>query len=106
MSFRLPNILGKAIGDVHQTLNQEVSASTCRVAASTCFSRLNLVGPSFQTEEERIIDLVNCIHRMEDLMDDLQGNSRLRPIIDGGAGDIALWNKEIAKYFLLFHFVL
>jgi hypothetical protein len=52
-----------------------------------------------QTEEDRIIDLVNCIHRMEDLMDDLQGNSKLRPIIDDGAGDIALWNKEIAKYF-------
>jgi len=74
MSVRLPTILGKAIGDVHQTLNQE-------------------------TEEDRIIDLVNCIHRMEDLMDDLQGNSKLRPIIDDGAGDIALWNKEIAKYF-------
>jgi hypothetical protein len=25
--------------------------------------------------------------------------SKLRPIIDDGEGDIALWNKEIAKYF-------
>ena len=74
MSVRLPTILGKAIGDVHQTLNQE-------------------------TEEERIVDLVECIHRMEDLMDNLKGNSKLRPIVDDGAGDIALWNKEIAKYF-------
>jgi len=32
-------------------------------------------------------------------MGDLQGNSKLRPIIDDGAGDIALWNKEIAKFF-------
>lgn len=36
---------------------------------------------------------------MEDLMDDLTENSKLRPIIDDGAGDIPLWNKEIAKYF-------
>jgi hypothetical protein len=26
-------------------------------------------------------------------MDDLQGNAKLRPIIDDGAGDVALWNK-------------
>ena len=25
--------------------------------------------------------------------------SKLRPIIDDGEGDVALWNKEIAKYF-------
>lgn len=68
MGTRLPTILGKAIDDVWKTLNQE-------------------------SEEERIVDLVNCIHRMEDLMGDLQGNSKLRPIIDDGAGDIALWNK-------------
>lgn len=68
MGVRLPTILGKAIDDVWKTLNQE-------------------------TEEERIVDLVNCIHRLEDLMGDLQGNSKLRPIIDDGAGDIALWNK-------------
>jgi len=74
MGVRLPTILGKAIDDVWKTLNQE-------------------------TEEERLVDLVNCIHRLEDLMGDLQGNSKLRPIIDDGAGDIALWNKEIAKFF-------
>lgn len=74
MGVRLPTILGKAIDDVWKTLNQE-------------------------TEEERIVDLINCIHRLEDLMGDLQGNSKLRPIVDDGAGDIALWNKEIAKFF-------
>ncbi|KAL7424998.1 Hairy/enhancer-of-split with YRPW motif protein 2 [Cryptotrichosporon argae] len=74
MGVRLPTILGKAINDVYATLNQEY-------------------------DEDRIVDLVNCIHRMEDLMGDLQGNSKLRPIIDDGAGDIALWNKEIAKFF-------
>lgn len=26
-------------------------------------------------------------------------NHKLRPIIDDGEGDVALWNKEIAKYF-------
>lgn len=30
-------------------------------------------------------------------MDDLHANSKLRPIIDDGEGDIPLWNKEIAK---------
>lgn len=74
MSVRLPTILGKGIADVHQTLNQE-------------------------SDEDRITDLVACIHRMEDLMDDLTENSKLRPIVDDGAGDIPLWNKEIAKYF-------
>lgn len=34
---------------------------------------------------------------MEDLMDDLHANSKLRPIVDDGEGDIPLWNKEIAK---------
>jgi hypothetical protein len=34
---------------------------------------------------------------MEDLMDDLHSNSKLRPIVDDGEGDIPLWNKEIAK---------
>jgi hypothetical protein len=68
MGVRLPTILGKAIDDVHKTLNQE-------------------------SDEDRITDLVECIHRMEDLMGDLHNNSKLRPIIDDGAGDIALWNK-------------
>ena len=68
MGVRLPTILGKAIDDVWKTLNQEY-------------------------DEGRVTDLVECVHRMEDLMNDLQGNSKLRPIIDDGAGDIALWNK-------------
>jgi len=68
MGVRLPTILGKAIDDVWKTLNQE-------------------------HDEERVLDLVNCIHRLEALMNDLQENSKLRPIIDDGAGDIALWNK-------------
>lgn len=69
MGVRLPTILGKAIDDVVQTLNDE-------------------------WEEERIVDLTECIARMEDLMEDLQGNSKLRPIVDDGEGDVALWNKE------------
>ncbi|KDE05895.1 hypothetical protein MVLG_03708 [Microbotryum lychnidis-dioicae p1A1 Lamole] len=72
MSHRLPTILAKAIDDVRTTLNE-------------------------QYEEEKIVDLVECMERMEDLMDDLQSNATLRPIIDDGEGDIPLWNKEIAK---------
>ncbi|GAA5903195.1 damage-control phosphatase ARMT1 family protein [Sporobolomyces salmoneus] len=74
MGVRLPTILGKAIDDVVKTLNEE-------------------------HDEERIIDLTECISRMEDLMDDLHANSKLRPIVDDGEGDIPLWNKEIAKFF-------
>ncbi|GAA5824717.1 hypothetical protein JCM5353_004420 [Sporobolomyces roseus] len=74
MGVRLPTILGKAIDDVVKTLNEEY-------------------------DEERIVDLTECISRMEDLMDDLHANSKLRPIIDDGEGDIPLWNKEIAKFF-------
>lgn len=74
MGHRLPTILGKAIEDVVKTLNDEY-------------------------DEEKIVDLTDCISRMEDLMEDLQGNAKLRPIIDDGEGDIPLWNKEIAKYF-------
>ncbi|GAA5827619.1 hypothetical protein JCM11251_001759 [Rhodosporidiobolus azoricus] len=74
MGVRLPTILGKAIDDVVKTLNDEY-------------------------EEERIVDLTECISRMEDLMDDLHANSVLTPIVDDGEGDIALWNKEIARYF-------
>ncbi|MBW0482139.1 hypothetical protein O181_021854 [Austropuccinia psidii MF-1] len=74
MGKRLPTILGKAIDDTIQTLNQE-------------------------SDEERIIDLVSCIERMEDLMEDLHQNAKLRPILDDGEGDIPLWNKEIARYF-------
>ncbi|GJJ08299.1 hypothetical protein Clacol_002510 [Clathrus columnatus] len=74
MGVRLPTILGKAINDAVETLNT-------------------------LSEEDRIIDLSECIHRMGELMTDLSTNRKLRPIIDDGEGDIALWNKEIAKYF-------
>lgn len=74
MGVRLPTILGKAIEDANRTLNDQYS-------------------------EDKIVDLVHCIERMEDLMTDLSGNALLRPIIDDGEGDVALWNKAIAKYF-------
>lgn len=68
MGVRLPTILGKAIEDVVVTLNQEY-------------------------EEDKIVDLLGCIERMEDLMEDLQGNARIRAIVDDGEGDIPQWNK-------------
>jgi damage-control phosphatase, subfamily III len=74
MGVRLPTILGKAIEDTIRTLNDQYS-------------------------EERIVDLVKCIDRMDDLMVDLSGNAKLRPIVDDNEADVALWNKEIAKYF-------
>lgn len=74
MGHRLPTILGKAIEDTNRTLNEQYS-------------------------EEKITDLVACIDRMDDLMVDLSGNAKLRPIIDDNEADVALWNKEIAKYF-------
>ncbi|KAF8481892.1 hypothetical protein DFH94DRAFT_793144 [Russula ochroleuca] len=74
MGVRLPTILGKAIDDVTRTLNE-------------------------QSSEEKIVDLVQCIERMDVLMQNLSGNEKLRPIIDDGEADVALWNKEIAKYF-------
>jgi hypothetical protein len=74
MGVRLPTILGKAIDDTSRTLNE-------------------------QSNEDRIVDLVQCLERMDLLMADLSGNAKLRPIIDDGEGDVALWNKEIAKYF-------
>ncbi|KAH9486240.1 Damage-control phosphatase [Psilocybe cubensis] len=74
MQSRLPTILGKAIEDATRTLNS-------------------------QSSEERVVDLVQCIDRMGDLMIDLSGNAKLRPIIDDDEADVALWNKEIAKYF-------
>lgn len=49
MGVRLPTILGKAIEDVIQTLNSE-------------------------WEVDRIEDLVECVHRMEELMKNLSGN--------------------------------
>ena len=74
MGVRLPTILGKAIDDTVRTLNE-------------------------QSLEDLIVDLVACIERMDQLMTDLSGNAKLRPIIDDGEADVALWNKEIAKYF-------
>jgi hypothetical protein len=74
MGVRLPTILGKAIEDTIRTLNEQYS-------------------------EDRVVDLVRCIERMEDLMVDLSGNAKLRPIVDDSEADVALWNKEIAKYF-------
>lgn len=74
MQSRLPTILGKAIEDATRTLNS-------------------------QSSEERVVDLAHAIDRMGDLMTDLSGNAKLRPIIDDDEADVALWNKEIAKYF-------
>lgn len=74
MGVRLPTILGKAIEDTTRTLNE-------------------------QSSEDKIIDLVQCIERMDTLMTDLSGNAKLRPIVDDNEADVALWNKEIAKYF-------
>ncbi|KIK30177.1 hypothetical protein PISMIDRAFT_39675, partial [Pisolithus microcarpus 441] len=74
MGVRLPTILGKAIDDASRTLNE-------------------------QSSEDLIVDLANCLERMDQLMVDLSGNAKLRPIIDDDEADVALWNKEIAKYF-------
>ena len=74
MGHRLPTILGKAIDDVVHTLNE-------------------------LSDEDRIVDLVACIERMDSLKMDLQEHAILRPIIDDGEADVALWNKAIAKYF-------
>lgn len=74
MQSRLPTILGKAIEDATRTLNT-------------------------QSAEERVVDLSQAIERMADLMTDLSGNAKLRPIVDDSEADVALWNKEIAKYF-------
>ncbi|KIM70288.1 hypothetical protein SCLCIDRAFT_1207607 [Scleroderma citrinum Foug A] len=74
MGVRLPTILGKAIDDASRTLNE-------------------------QSSEDLIIDLVNCLERMDELMADLSGNAKLRPLVDDGEADVPLWNKEIAKFF-------
>lgn len=58
MGHRLPTILGKAIDDATRTLNERSS-------------------------EEEVVDLVECIERMEGLMTDLAGNAHLRYIVDG-----------------------
>lgn len=74
MGVRLPTILGKAIDDTVKTLNE-------------------------QSDEDKMKDLVRSIEKMEDLMEDLHKNRKLRPIIDDNEADVSLWNKEIAKYF-------
>ncbi|WFD29550.1 hypothetical protein MSPP1_000559 [Malassezia sp. CBS 17886] len=74
MGKRLPTILGKAVEDVENTLNA-------------------------QYEEEKILDLLQCIERMQKLMVGLQTNQKLRPIVDDGEADVPLWNKAISKYF-------
>ncbi|KAH8120039.1 DUF89-domain-containing protein [Phellopilus nigrolimitatus] len=74
MGERLPTILGKGIDDTMRTLNE-------------------------QWDEDKMVDLFHCIERMDSLMHDLTGKALLRPIIDDGEGDVALWNKEIARYF-------
>ncbi|KAG6335468.1 hypothetical protein ID866_3618 [Astraeus odoratus] len=74
MGVRLPTILGKAIDDASRTLNE-------------------------QSSEDLVVDLVHCLERMVQLMADLSGNAKLRPIVDDDEADVALWNKEIAKYF-------
>lgn len=75
MGHRLPTILGKAIEDVLCTLNALSS-------------------------EDEIVDLLTCVQRMQTLKAEMEGNGKLRPIIDDGEADVALWNKEIAKWFL------
>lgn len=92
--YRLPTILGKAIEDATRTLNE-------------------------QYEEEKVIDLVQCVERMVSLKTDLSSNANLRYIVDGqcsaplpcchpiqsstfitdGEADYALWNKQLARYF-------
>lgn len=121
MGVRLPTILGKAIDDVVKTLNDEVS-----ILGSRYLPTDPDLPSHMQYDEERVVDLTEvifsfsarrtgahpgnspadlprltspqCISRMEDLMDDLHANSKLRPIIDDGEGDIPLWNKMIARY--------
>ena len=60
MGHRLPTILGKAIDDVIRTLNE-------------------------QTREDEIVDLIQCIDRMNVLMVELSESATLRPIIDGSS---------------------
>ena len=75
MGVRLPTILSKAIQDVLLTVNTLSS-------------------------EALIKDLLECVKRMEQLKAELEGNGTLRPIKDDGEADVALWNKEVARYFL------
>lgn len=74
MGHRLPTILGKAIEDVVRSLNE-------------------------LSDRTRIIDLNACIQRMQYLMADLVNNEKLRTLKDDGEADVALWNKEIVRFF-------
>jgi hypothetical protein len=75
MSVRLHSIVAKGIEDTIRTMNEEHL-------------------------EERIVDLVGCIDRMERLKKDLLDNARIRNLIDDDiTSDTTTWNKEIAKYF-------
>lgn len=74
MGHRLPTILGKAIEDTYVTLNE-------------------------LSNRDQIQDLLACIVRMNDLLQDLREVRDLRPIFDDGEGDVHLWNKAIARYF-------
>ncbi|KAG5638394.1 hypothetical protein H0H81_000290 [Sphagnurus paluster] len=67
--YLVTTILGKAIEDATRTLNEEFA-------------------------EERVVDLVAFIDRMGELMTDLSGNAKLRPIIDNNEADVALWNDS------------
>jgi hypothetical protein len=64
MGVRLPTILGKAIDDVWRTVNETV-------------------------DEDRIVDLIACIERMDGLMTDLSQNNKLRFIV--GAWSVRCW---------------
>ena len=60
MGHRLPTILGKAIDDVIRTLNE-------------------------QYREDEIVDLIQCVDRMNVLMVELSESAMLRPIVDGSS---------------------
>ncbi|KAI0785348.1 hypothetical protein BC629DRAFT_1516488, partial [Irpex lacteus] len=68
MGHRLPTILGKAIEDVLCTLNALSS-------------------------EDEIVDLLTCVQRMQTLKAEMEGNGKLRPIVDDGEADVALISR-------------
>ena len=82
MGVRLPTILGKAIDDVWRTLNE-------------------------QSEEHLILDLLECIERMDVLMTDLSQNNKLRFIIGTCSpqfcdSETDLWGQMMARVIFLF----
>jgi hypothetical protein len=106
-------------------LYQSFHTATCIPTAHSHSRSRTCLQITPQSDEDIMIDLVQCIERMEDLMEDLQKNrelagfllhratlavatessslvvfsGKLRPIVDDNEADVALWNKEIAKYF-------